>query len=66
MPEEIKENQSAPSPPKPKAKPEKVKLKLIGAGSCNYEGIILKKNEIVELEVSRAEQFMQSGLFEQL
>lgn len=66
MPEEIKENQPAPSPPKPKAKPEKVKLKLTGAGSCNYEGIILKKNEIVELEASRAEQFMQSGLFEQL
>ena len=66
MAEEIKENQPTPSPYKPKNKPEKVRLKLIGAGSCNYEGIVLRKNETVELEASRAEQLMQSGLFEKL
>ena len=69
MPDEVKEA-ATPSPtpqpaPKPKPpKPEKVKLKLTGAGSCNYEGIVLRKNETVELEASRAEQLMQSGLFE--
>ena len=53
--------------PKPKSpKPEKVKLRLTRAGSCNYEGIILKKNETVELEASQAEQLMKSGLFERL
>ena len=74
MPEEIKEVQPAPAPsppsvqpaPKQKAKPEKMKLRLTKAGSCNYEGIILKKNETVELEASQAEQLMQSGLFEKL
>ena len=66
MPEEIKEVPPAPAPtPKPKPpKPEKVKLKLTKAGSCNYEGVVLRKNETVELEASRAEQLMQSGLFE--
>ena len=61
--------QPAPAPnpaPKLKPKPEKVKLKLTRAGSCNYEGIILRKSETVELEASRAEQLMQSGLFERL
>ena len=58
--------QSAPAPkPKP-PKPEKVKVRLTGAGSCNYEGIVLRKNETVELEASRAEQLMKSGLFERL
>lgn len=73
MPDEIKvatppSAQPAPTPtPKPKTqKPEKVKLKLTGAGSCCYEGIVLRKNEIVELEASQAEQFMKSGLFERL
>ena len=68
MPEEIKEVPPAPAPtlkPKP-PKPEKVKLRLTRAGSCNYEGIVLRKNEIVELEASRAEQLMQSGVFERL
>ena len=71
MPDEVKG--AAPSPvqpapaPKPKPpKPEKVKLKLTGAGSCNYEGIVLRKSETVELEASRAEQLMKSGLFERL
>ena len=53
----------------PKSKPpksEKVKLRLTGAVSCNYEGIVLRKNEIVELEASQAERFMKSGLFERL
>ena len=66
MPEEIKEVPPAPAPtlkPKP-PKPEKVKLRLTRAGSCNYEGIVLRKDETVELEASRAEQLMQSGLFE--
>ncbi len=66
MPEEIKEVPPAPAPT-PKSKPpksEKVKLRLTRAGSCNYEGIVLRKNETVELEASRAEQLMQSGLFE--
>ena len=49
---------------KQKTKPEKVKVKLTGAGSCNYEGIVLRKNETVELEAS--EQLMKSGLFERL
>ena len=68
MPEEIKEVPPAPAPtPKPKPpKPEKVKLRLTRAGSCNYEGIVLRKDETVELEASRAEQLMQSGLFERL
>ncbi len=66
MPDEVKEatSTSAP-PPKPKPpKPEKLKVRLVGAGSCNYEGIVLRKNETVELEASRAEQLIQSGLFE--
>ena len=78
MPDEVKEVQApAPKPkPKPEAaqapqpeakpKPEKVKVKLTGAGSCSYKGVILHKNEIVELEASQAEQFMKSGLFERL
>lgn len=68
MPEGIKEVPPAPAPtlkPKP-PKPEKVKLRLTRAGSCNYEGIVLRKDETVELEASRAEQLMQSGLFERL
>ena len=74
MPDEVKE--ATPSPvqaaqpapaPKPKPpKPEKVKLRLTRAGSCNYEGIVLRKDETVELEASRAEQLMQSGVFERL
>ena len=74
MSDEVKEatpstaQQPQPVPaPKPKPpKPEKVKLILTGAGSCNYEGIVLRKNETVELEASRTEQLMQSGLFERL
>ena len=68
MSEEIKEAPPASAPiPKPKQpKPEKVKLKLTRAGSCNYEGIVLRKNETVELEASRAGQLMTSGLFEKL
>ena len=74
MSEEVKEATPPSAQPAqpvaaPKSKPpksEKVKLRLIGAGSCNYEGIILKKNETVELEASRAEQLMKSGLFEKL
>lgn len=62
MSEEIKETPAS----KPKAKPEKVSLRLTGAGSCNYNGLLLKKGETVELEVSQAEQFMKSGLFEKL
>ena len=68
MSDEIKEAppaQQAPAP-KQKAKPEKVKLRLTGAGSCSYEGLILRKNEIVELDAPRAEQFLKSGLFEKL
>ena len=55
-----------PEETKQKSKPEKVKIKLTGAASCSYEGIVLRKNEIVELEASQAEQFMKSGLFERL
>ena len=71
MPDEVKEATPPPAQPAsaPKSKPpkpEKVKLRLTGAGSCNYEGIVLRKNETVELEASRAEQLMQSGLFERL
>lgn len=78
MPDEVKEVQTpaqkpkqkpeeAPAPtPVPKPKPEKVKLKLTRAGSCNFKGMILRKNATVELEASQAEQFMQSGLFERL
>ncbi len=71
MPDEVKAAtpplvQATPAPkPKP-PKLEKVKLRLTKAGSCNYGGIILRKNAIVELEASQAEQFMQSGLFERL
>ncbi len=66
MPDEVKVATPSPAPaPKPKSpKPEKVKVRLVGAGSCNYEGIVLRKNETVELEASRAEQLMKSGLFE--
>ena len=70
MPEEVKEAtpppaQPTPAPtPKPKPqKPDKVKVCLIGAGSVNYEGIILRKNETVTLEASRAEQLLKSGMF---
>ena len=55
---EIKE---APSP-----KSKKATLKLTGAGSCNYDGIVLKKGETVELAPSQADQLMTSGLFERL
>ena len=47
-------------------KSKKVTLRLTGAGSCNYDGIILKKGETVELSLSQADQFMTSGLFERL
>ena len=52
MPDEVKEVtpppvQPAPTP-KSKPKPEKVKLRLTGAGSCNYEGIILRGNNSEE------------------
>ena len=74
MPDEVKEAtpplaqpaQPASAPKSKPPKPEKVKLKLTGAGSCSYGGIVLRKNEIVELEASQAEQFMKSGLFERL
>ena len=73
MPNEVKEAMPPPvqpaqpiPAPKQKPKPEKVKLRLTGAGSCNYEGMVLRKNETVELEASRAGQLMQSGLFERL
>ena len=56
MPDEAKE---APAP-----KPKKITLRLTGAGSCNYDGITLRKNETVTLEAARAEQLMKSGLFE--
>ena len=49
-----------------KTKPEKVKLKLTRAGSCNYDGLIIRKNETIEVEASKAEEFMKSGLFERL
>ena len=62
MTEELKENPA----PKAKPKPEKVKLRLIGAGSCNYDGLILKKYETAELEAPRADELMKSGLFERL
>ena len=55
---EVKE---APSP-----KPKKATLRLIGAGSCNYNGVVVKKGETVELSASQADQFMTSGLFERL
>lgn len=42
---------------------ERVKLKLTGAGSCAIEDVIVKKNEIIELEPSRSERFLKSGLF---
>ncbi len=79
MPAEVKEVQASAPKPKslkpeavsaqtsePKFQVEKVKVKLIGAASCSYEGIVLKKNEIVELEASQAERFTKSGLFERL
>lgn len=62
MADEVKETPT----PKQKPKPEKVKLKLTRAGSCNYNGIVLRKNEVVELEASQAERLIQSGLFEKL
>lgn len=49
-----------------KAKPEKVTLRLMGAGSCNYDGIILKKSQTVGVDVSQAEQMMKSGLFDRV
>ncbi len=65
-PKPVKPEAPSAPPPEAKLKSEKVKLKLTGAGSCSYEGIVLRKNEIVELEASQAEQFMKSGLFERL
>lgn len=69
MPDEVREAATLPPPPQPAPKPkppkpEKVKLRLTGAGSCNYEGIILRKGETIELEASQAEQLIKSGLFE--
>ena len=67
MPDEIKEAAPAPAPaPKPKPKPEplKVKLRLTCAGSCNYDGLVLRRNDVIEIEVSQAEEFLRSGLFE--
>ena len=65
MPDEIKEAAPAPAPtPKSKPKPEKAKLKLTGAGSCNYDGLVLRRNDVIELEASQAEEFLRSGLFE--
>ena len=70
MPDELKAATPPPvqpAQPKPKPpKPEKVKLKLTRAGSCNFGGIVLRKNDTVELEASQAEQLMQSGLFTKL
>ena len=65
MPDEIKEAAPAPAPtPKSKPKLEKAKLKLTGAGSCNYDGLVLRRNDVIELEASQAEEFLRSGLFE--
>ena len=50
----------------PSSKPKKVTLRLTGAGSCNYDGVVVKKGESVELSASQADQFMASGLFERL
>ena len=65
MTDDVKEVQPTAAKPKP-SKSEKVRLKLIRAGSCNFDGIFLRKNETVELEASQAEQFIQSGLFDRL
>lgn len=61
------EVQTTPTPtPKAKPKPSNVKVMLAGANSLNYDGVIYRKGEIIEVEASQAEQFMKSGLFERL
>lgn len=65
MAENQTETKEAPAP-KQKPKAEKVKLRLVKAGSCNYDGIILRRNETIELEAVQAEEFIKSGLFERL
>ena len=67
MSDEIKEAPPAQPAPKTKPKPpETVKVKLIRAGSCNYEGIIMRRNEVAEFEKTLAEQLLRTGLFERL
>ncbi len=44
-------------------KPDKIILKLIGAGSCNYDGTVLKKGQTIELKSPQAEKYLKSGLF---
>ncbi len=58
----------APAAPtaKNKPKPEKVRLRLIKAGSINYNGLIMRKGEEIELEAQRAGEFLSSGLFEKI
>ena len=50
--------------PKAKTKPEKITLVLIGAGSCTIENITLKKGECVNLDPSKAENLLKTGLFQ--
>ena len=45
---------------------ERVRVKLIGAGSCVIDDMTVKKNEILELDASKSERFLKTGLFKRV
>lgn len=55
----------APPEPKPqKPKKEKVSIVLTGGGSVNIDGITAKNGEVFEIDSTRADRFLATGLFE--
>ncbi len=49
-----------------KTKPEKIKLILKGASSCSIDDISIKKNEVFEIDSSKVERYLGTGLFEKI
>lgn len=62
MPEENKTPEQVPAQ-KIKSKPEKIKLIMTGASSCIIDEFLLKNGEILEIDASRVDRFLASGLF---
>ena len=45
-------------------KPKKVTVILTRAASVNIDGVVMRKGDTLELENSRADRFLNTGLFD--
>ena len=59
----MEDNEKTTTSTKSKSKPERVTVKLIGAGSCTFEGVTLRKNDVIELDSAQADRFIKTGLY---